>query len=319
MKCVGEASQPCRNCLAAGLGCTYNAIPQKKGPKGSRAKIISELRESQQRQPQQIQLESTVAPRVSAIASARHERENVRSRSKDSAGRANVSTQSVLRSTPGSGRATVSASASPVQNLGHALNVGPSTAASGGVKGRPFRFYQLPSVASFDYVRSCVDFFFLEVYPNQPILGREETNELCAKMEESAEKHCLVIALCAYVTLLPNMAISTEGPLEAGRKVYRATVLLDELLQVRKGYAYMQSSSTWTVITSYFLFACYSRMENNSLAWFYLREATTIALMLGMHDEQAYQTADIQSNIRRRRLYWLLFVSERYAVPLLYT
>lgn len=38
---------PCRNCGAAQLSCTYNAIPQKKGPKGSRAKVISELRETQ--------------------------------------------------------------------------------------------------------------------------------------------------------------------------------------------------------------------------------------------------------------------------------
>ncbi|KAL8676566.1 MAG: hypothetical protein Q9186_006931 [Xanthomendoza sp. 1 TL-2023] len=30
--------------IQAGLACTYDAIPQKKGPKGSRAKVISELR-----------------------------------------------------------------------------------------------------------------------------------------------------------------------------------------------------------------------------------------------------------------------------------
>ncbi|KAL8696841.1 MAG: hypothetical protein Q9224_002591 [Gallowayella concinna] len=30
--------------IVAGLACTYDAIPQKKGPKGSRAKVISELR-----------------------------------------------------------------------------------------------------------------------------------------------------------------------------------------------------------------------------------------------------------------------------------
>lgn len=40
--------QPCRNCSQASLHCTYNAIPQKKGPKGSRAKVISELRDTQQ-------------------------------------------------------------------------------------------------------------------------------------------------------------------------------------------------------------------------------------------------------------------------------
>ncbi|KAK8001132.1 hypothetical protein PG991_013354 [Apiospora marii] len=45
VKCDGI--NPCRNCSSAQLTCTYNAIPQKKGPKGSRAKVISELRETQ--------------------------------------------------------------------------------------------------------------------------------------------------------------------------------------------------------------------------------------------------------------------------------
>ncbi|KAI4595046.1 hypothetical protein KJ359_007299 [Pestalotiopsis sp. 9143b] len=45
VKCDGV--NPCRNCSSAQLTCTYNAIPQKKGPKGSRAKVISELRETQ--------------------------------------------------------------------------------------------------------------------------------------------------------------------------------------------------------------------------------------------------------------------------------
>src|SRR5947207_9398815 len=45
VKCDGH--QPCRNCSQAALSCTFNAIPQKKGPKGNRAKVISELRETQ--------------------------------------------------------------------------------------------------------------------------------------------------------------------------------------------------------------------------------------------------------------------------------
>lgn len=45
VKCDGMAT--CKNCATAQLACTYNAVPQKKGPKGSRAKVISELRENQ--------------------------------------------------------------------------------------------------------------------------------------------------------------------------------------------------------------------------------------------------------------------------------
>jgi hypothetical protein len=47
IKCIDGGTAPCKNCVSAGLACTYNAIPQKKGPKGSRAKVLSELREIQ--------------------------------------------------------------------------------------------------------------------------------------------------------------------------------------------------------------------------------------------------------------------------------
>jgi hypothetical protein len=49
VKCipVGEEVKPCKNCISAGLECTFNNKVQKKGPKGSRAKVISEIRETQ--------------------------------------------------------------------------------------------------------------------------------------------------------------------------------------------------------------------------------------------------------------------------------
>jgi hypothetical protein len=62
VKCDGI--NPCRNCSTAQLSCTYNAIPQKKGPKGSRAKIISELRENQR----QTSLAAKVHNRINSAA-----------------------------------------------------------------------------------------------------------------------------------------------------------------------------------------------------------------------------------------------------------
>lgn len=53
VRCSG--GQPCKNCGQATLQCTYLAIPQKKGPKGSRAKVISEIRDTQQQQKQNFQ------------------------------------------------------------------------------------------------------------------------------------------------------------------------------------------------------------------------------------------------------------------------
>lgn len=62
VKCDGTT--PCRNCNTATLNCTYNAVPQKKGPKGSRAKVISALREDQKLQS----LSAQVQNRMNGIA-----------------------------------------------------------------------------------------------------------------------------------------------------------------------------------------------------------------------------------------------------------
>lgn len=56
VKCDGTT--PCRNCNTASLNCTYNAVPQKKGPKGSRAKVISALREDQKLQSLSAQVQN---------------------------------------------------------------------------------------------------------------------------------------------------------------------------------------------------------------------------------------------------------------------
>jgi hypothetical protein len=68
----------------------------------------------------------------------------------------------------------------------------------------------------------------------------------------------------------------------------------------------------WSVITSFFLFGSHFCLDKQNTAWFHLREATTLAQLLGMHMESFYQTSgDIIENARKRRLYWLLFVTER--------
>ncbi|CAK7223214.1 hypothetical protein SBRCBS47491_005132 [Sporothrix bragantina] len=69
VKCDGI--NPCRNCSSAQLSCTYNAIPQKKGPKGSRAKVISELRENQRQSSLSAKIQNRMnngAPAVAAFA-----------------------------------------------------------------------------------------------------------------------------------------------------------------------------------------------------------------------------------------------------------
>lgn len=87
--------------------------------------------------------------------------------------------------------------------------------------------------------------------------------------------------------------------------------LLQEAIRVRKSFDYIESHTVWSVLTSFFLFGCYFCLDRQNLAWFHLREATTLAHLMGMHEEEHYKTADVVENSRKRRLYWLLFCTER--------
>ncbi|UPX13701.1 uncharacterized protein EKO05_0004200 [Ascochyta rabiei] len=249
VKCIGEGTNPCKNCVSAGLACTYNAIPQKKGPKGSRAKVLSELRENQ--------------------------------------------------------RNAQLASGFP-QELGH--------------DGRPLSSQNVrtPGLLPPALVESCMEFFFVHVYPSQPVLHRQRAQEAVVNMDRSIEAYCMVVALCAYVMIQANMKVQPnllERPEMAQMSnVSFGHILLEESIRVRRGYDYRESPTHWTVLTSWLYCGCYFGLAKENTAWSYLREATTQAQLLGMHDEETYKHDPLDTS-RKRVLYWLLFMAERtYAI-----
>jgi hypothetical protein len=182
VKCIGDGTRPCKNCTAAGLTCTYNAIPQKKGPKGSRAKVISELRETQR--------QSQLAARAR-----------------------------------------------------HGLGFEASQYANA--------FSRTPDLLSMELITSCVDYFFANMYPTQPILHRQKVGETIGKMENSVEAYCLVVSLCSYMLIQPNTKLpagivpDAEAP---NAHLNLGMTLLDEAIRVRKGYDYIESPGIWSVL-----------------------------------------------------------------------
>ncbi|GAB1739500.1 hypothetical protein D0862_08902 [Hortaea werneckii] len=245
VKCIGDGTKACKNCTSAGLTCTYNAIPQKKGPKGSRAKVISELRENQ---------------RQTHLAAQRH---------------------------------------------GFDFDDSAQTPAH----------VKRPGLLSMEMITSCVDYYFAHLYPTQPILHRLRVGETIGMMDNNVEAYCLVLSLCAYMMIQPNMVLpmtAFEGlEVPPMPSLQLGHLLLHEALRVRKGFNYIENPSVWTVITSFFFFGSYFCLDKHNTAWFHLREASTLAQIMGMHDENHYRMPDVVESSRRRRLYWLLFVTER--------
>lgn len=133
-------------------------------------------------------------------------------------------------------------------------------------------------------------------------------------MDQSLDTYTLLTSLCAFVLLQPGMIMPGNDPLfeHPGANITSSHLLLEEAMRVRKGYDYTESPTLNTLCTSYFIFGCYYALEMHEKAWYHLREAATLAHMGGMTQEEKFMQFDGIESSRRRRLYWLVFVAERF-------
>ena len=243
VRCNG--SNPCQNCLQASLSCTYNKVPQKKGPKGSRAKVIAELRKSQ------VDTSST--------------------NFKDG-------------SSPGSPLA------SPM-------------------------FSRRPEPLPPDLVDACIDEFFDGMYTTVPVLDRAWIQQRATEITTSPESYCVVGALCVYMIVQSRVkAPSSASPLSPPAAKYQSNLtglrIVDDIKYMRTQTDYSDNPTTSTILTSFFLSAGLFSLERQNIAWYYMQEAITFIKMMRINSEEAYGPGE-PSDIMNRRLFWILFITER--------
>lgn len=230
------------------MTCTYNAIPQKKGPKGTRAKVLSELRETQ-RQSQLV---------------------------------------------PGS-----------YHGPGASRSISPAS------------YPKTPGLVTSEILDACVDFYFANLYPTQPILHHARVQQTIMAMDHSVEAYCKIVSLCAYVLFQPSLVLPPNarptGEFGHISNDSLAHIFLEETIRVRKNYEFIENPTMLSVYTAFYIFSCYFCLDRQNAAWVYLREASTLAHIMGMHEEDSYKGEDIVESSRKRRLFWLLFITERLA------
>jgi hypothetical protein len=172
-----------------------------------------------------------------------------------------------------------------------------------------------PGLLTPEILDSCVEYFFSNIYPTQPILHRGRVQQAIAAMDHSIEAYCKMVSLCAYVLFQPNMVLQSSarpaGDFAQNSNVGLAHVLLEEAIRVRKGYEFTEAPTILTVFTSFFIFSSYFCTDRQNAAWVYLRQATTLAHIMGMHEEETYKSDDFVDSSRKRRLFWVLFMTER--------
>jgi hypothetical protein len=164
-------------------------------------------------------------------------------------------------------------------------------------------------------LKSCVDVFFWKMYPIMPILHRETVYDSLSTIHSVPEAYCLITALCGVVIIQPRMDSESypAAPHEDKFEWPPVEYLIQETIRGRARWDYIENPTLWTVITSFFLFACFFGLDNHNAAWFYLRESITFGELIGLPYEESYRMLDEREAVLRRRMFWLLFVTERYA------
>ena len=174
---------------------------------------------------------------------------------------------------------------------------------------------RVASYLSQELIDNCVDFFFSQMYPTMPILYREQLLQKALEMANSADAYCLITAFCAFMLIQPGIVLkSAQAMSEATTSMTNPKMghaLMEESVRVRKSYDYIENPTVTTTITSFFLFGSCFGLNKHNTAWFHLREATALAQILGMQDESTYVFDSVVEMSRKRRLFWLLFVTER--------
>ncbi len=129
------------------------------------------------------------------------------------------------------------------------------------------------------------------------------------------EQYCFLSAISAATIVQLDESIPQPPPLYSNKRM--DDLFAEECLRERKRYDYIETPTRLTVMTSFFLFAYYGNHEKHGLAWYYLQESISFCENMNMDDESAYLKLDPVEAQWRRRLYWLLFITERaYAVQI---
>ncbi|KXJ87009.1 hypothetical protein Micbo1qcDRAFT_167756, partial [Microdochium bolleyi] len=141
-----------------------------------------------------------------------------------------------------------------------------------------------------------------------PVLYMPAVRGIISRPMSPSEKN-LVFAMCALTSfhVSGKSLASPDGPnWELAGKFF-----LDECIAVRHEYDFLEDASLGAVISSFWLSTSFFEINQSRKSWYYLREALTLAMDMGLDDDKTYQGLSTEEVLCRRRVFWILYVTER--------
>jgi hypothetical protein len=153
------------------------------------------------------------------------------------------------------------------------------------------------------------------MYPVWPVIDVDRLSSALTTDENDCESCALVFAVCASTGAQLQLTSTTQEWTEVGLlKEIGSTTLADrfcaEAERYRSEYDYRESSTTEAILVPLFLHFYYAAKGKKQTASFLLREAVSLCQLLALDEEDTYQNIDPEESYRRR-IFWLLYVTER--------
>ncbi|OTB03906.1 hypothetical protein M426DRAFT_59760 [Hypoxylon sp. CI-4A] len=153
----------------------------------------------------------------------------------------------------------------------------------------------------------CSGRFFERLAPTIPILTPEYVAGLRARAVSESEAYCVLLGLCAMVTLqVEDHRGKFFGQFVAAENnAAYGWLLLEEALAAHRHLTRRSNPSLDSILLVFFIYACHASLFHHSQAFFFLREAATLFLLVKP------ETMDPLSRSLAERLFWVLLISER--------
>ncbi|KAI1463771.1 uncharacterized protein F4812DRAFT_230636 [Daldinia caldariorum] len=153
----------------------------------------------------------------------------------------------------------------------------------------------------------CSKRFFERLAPTIPIVTPEYVTNLRTRLASDSEAYCVHLGLCAMVTLQveePGGKFFGQSIAAENNAAY-GWMLLEETLAAHRHITRRSNPSLDSVLLVFFIYACHACLFHHSQAFFFLREAATLFILIKP------ETLDDTSRLLAERLFWVLLISER--------
>lgn len=175
-----------------------------------------------------------------------------------------------------------------------------------------------PRVLTAPVLLAHVNVYLKYMFPIMPVVRPEDLHEDCHHPNHlSSRRYAFLAALCTatHIQLKLDGASPVEDPAHLqvdANSSMSGEELLAEAVRSRKDCDPVEDMSVESLLTSFFLFASYGNLDRQNYAWFYLCQATSMVFTLGLHREPTYAELSGEEAEQRRRVFWLLYITERY-------